>query len=94
MVPGVPAAGHRTSGGGWHPGQIDGCVKCPPPPGWSVLLRRADGRLVRAFPARSKYHAKQVRTQQDARHGGDRYYTEICRPDGTVLPDEPDGGPR
>jgi hypothetical protein len=27
-LPGVPAAGHVTSGGWWHPGRIDGCVKC------------------------------------------------------------------
>jgi hypothetical protein len=31
MMPGVPAAGH-VNGGAWHPGQVDGCVKCPPPP--------------------------------------------------------------
>lgn len=30
-MPGVPAAGHYTSGGAWHPGQIDGCPKCPTP---------------------------------------------------------------
>jgi hypothetical protein len=30
-MPGVPAAGH-ISGGFWHPGQIDGCAKCPHPP--------------------------------------------------------------
>ena len=29
-MPGVPAAGHVTSGGHWHPGRIDGCVKCEP----------------------------------------------------------------
>jgi hypothetical protein len=31
-VPGVAAGGHVTSGGAWHPGQINGCVKCPTPP--------------------------------------------------------------
>lgn len=33
-VPGVPAAGHVTSKGFWHPGRIEGCPKCesPPPP--------------------------------------------------------------
>lgn len=30
-VPGVPAAGHLTSSGFWHPGRIDGCPKCPRP---------------------------------------------------------------
>ncbi len=30
-MPGVSAAGHVTSSG-WHPGRIDGCPKCPPPP--------------------------------------------------------------
>lgn len=28
-MPGVPAAGHLTPGGYWHPGPIDGCPKCP-----------------------------------------------------------------
>jgi hypothetical protein len=27
-MPGVPAAGHITSGGFWHPGAIDTCSKC------------------------------------------------------------------
>ena len=30
-TPGVPAAGHVTSRGWWHPGRIDGCAKCPAP---------------------------------------------------------------
>jgi hypothetical protein len=30
-VPGVPAAGHITGSGYWHPGKIDGCAKCPAP---------------------------------------------------------------
>jgi hypothetical protein len=29
--PGVPGAGHVTVGGAWHPGSIDGCIKCDPP---------------------------------------------------------------
>lgn len=28
-IPGVPAAGHVTERGYWHPGRIDGCPKCP-----------------------------------------------------------------
>ena len=48
VTPGVPAAGHTSSSGFWHPGQIDGCVKCPqtgPRPGpftfrWSGTDRR------------------------------------------------------
>lgn len=28
MMPGVPAAGHLTSGGFWHPGPVQGCPKC------------------------------------------------------------------
>lgn len=28
MWPGVPAAGHVTSGGAWHPGAISSCSKC------------------------------------------------------------------
>lgn len=30
-MPGVPAAGHVTARGWWHPGRIEGCAKCPPP---------------------------------------------------------------
>ncbi len=29
-VPGVPAAGHVTASGFWHPGRVEGCVKCEP----------------------------------------------------------------
>jgi hypothetical protein len=29
-IPGVPAAGHVTAGGWWHPGRSDGCPKCEP----------------------------------------------------------------
>lgn len=29
LMPGVPAAGHVTAGGAWHPGRAEGCVKCP-----------------------------------------------------------------
>lgn len=28
LDPAVPAMGH-VSGGHWHPGQVEGCVKCP-----------------------------------------------------------------
>ena len=28
-IPGVPAAGHVTARGYWHPGPIEGCDKCP-----------------------------------------------------------------
>jgi hypothetical protein len=28
VVPGVPATGHVTSGGWWHPGSGDSCSKC------------------------------------------------------------------
>lgn len=55
-VPGVPAAGHVTGGGWWHPGPIDGCPKCPTPaaefkPGDLVWLDRATpGRVVRVTP--------------------------------------------
>jgi hypothetical protein len=27
-MPGVPAAGHVTSSGYWHPGPADGCDRC------------------------------------------------------------------
>lgn len=29
-VPGVPALGHVTARGYWHPGRIEGCPKCEP----------------------------------------------------------------
>lgn len=31
VMPGVPAAGHVTSGGYWHPGSPSGCSKCLQP---------------------------------------------------------------
>jgi len=30
-MPGVPAAGHVTARGFWHPGRPENCRKCPPP---------------------------------------------------------------
>lgn len=30
VYPGVPAAGHVTAKGFWHPGRVEGCVKCQP----------------------------------------------------------------
>lgn len=30
-IPGVPAAGHVTRGGYWHPGSKANCAKCAPP---------------------------------------------------------------
>ena len=39
VVPGVPAAGHLTAGGNWHPGRAEGCVKCPAPPQTRTLQR-------------------------------------------------------
>lgn len=30
VMPGVPAAGHVTAGGFWHPGPVEGCAKCQP----------------------------------------------------------------
>lgn len=32
VMPGVPAMGHVTGRGYWHPGPIKGCAKCAPPP--------------------------------------------------------------
>ena len=29
VMAGVPAAGHFTAGGFWHPGPAEGCEKCP-----------------------------------------------------------------
>jgi hypothetical protein len=28
VMPGVPAAGHCTAGGHWHPGAIENCHRC------------------------------------------------------------------
>lgn len=39
-VPGVPAAGHVTARGSWHPGRVEGCAKCEPP------RRRSTGHAV------------------------------------------------
>jgi hypothetical protein len=43
MMPGVPAAGHVTGGGAWHPGQADGCAKCELPRGPVTVARADDG---------------------------------------------------
>jgi hypothetical protein len=32
LRPGVSAAGHVTTGGAWHPGAAEACVKCDQPP--------------------------------------------------------------
>jgi hypothetical protein len=32
VTPGVPAAGHLTAGGFWHPGGGFSCAKCKPTP--------------------------------------------------------------
>lgn len=40
---GVPAAGHVTSGGAWHPGGIPGCAKCGPPPSVKPIVYRNPG---------------------------------------------------
>lgn len=46
VVPGVPAAGHLAPGSGaWHPGQVDGCTKCPPPPLPPGIRVDRDGRV-------------------------------------------------
>lgn len=42
MVPGVPAAGHLTDGGFWHPGRAEGCVKCEPPRTFTVTRQDVD----------------------------------------------------
>jgi hypothetical protein len=39
LQPGVPAAGHVTTGGAWHPGAAVACVKCEP-----ETTRRTDGQ--------------------------------------------------
>jgi hypothetical protein len=43
VVPGVPAAGHVTSAGWWHPGRADGCRKCEPAEPVCCLCRRRFG---------------------------------------------------
>lgn len=42
MVPGVPAAGHLSSGGFWHPGREEGCVKCEPTEPRVRVIRSSD----------------------------------------------------
>jgi hypothetical protein len=42
FIPGVPAAGHVTGGGAWHPGRAEGCPKCPAPT--MVVWRAPSGR--------------------------------------------------
>lgn len=40
LMPGVPAMGHISKGGFWHPGAADGCVKCTPPKPLPPVPRR------------------------------------------------------
>lgn len=42
MIPGVPAAGHVTGGGFWHPGKEDGCVKCEAATPRTFVIHRSD----------------------------------------------------
>jgi hypothetical protein len=48
-MPGVPAAGHVTARGYWHPGRPEGCVKCEVPLPCAECgrpLRFAEARLM------------------------------------------------
>lgn len=45
-APGVPAAGHVTASGFWHPGKIDGCPKCPDESRWRQVPEYAGKCLV------------------------------------------------
>jgi hypothetical protein len=46
------------------------------PPTFRVVLRRANGRFVRAYPAWSRYGAKQIRDWLDDRYDVG-YYAEV-----------------
>ncbi len=47
-MPGVPAAGHVTAAGWWHPGRSENCSRCaePQPP----ILTTHNGRVVALPP--------------------------------------------
>lgn len=56
MMPGVPAAGHVTAGGAWHPGRAEGCVKCPAPPKTFVIKRSDIARCPKRSLSAAHYH--------------------------------------
>lgn len=64
-TPGVPAAGHITAGGWWHPGRADGCAKCEPskPEGQRLNELRRSGA---AGPHQDK-RTKRNRSRSDRR---------------------------
>ena len=46
-MPGVPAAGHITSGGYWHPGPATSCFTCQTPAQrWAYQVVDGDGSLL------------------------------------------------
>lgn len=55
MIPGVPAAGHVTSRGFWHPGRAEGCVKCEPGPRVRVIRSTDVARCPKQSLAPSHY---------------------------------------
>lgn len=50
MMPGVPAAGHVTRGGWWHPGGESACPKTPCAEARSTRLEVGDGVVYRPYP--------------------------------------------
>lgn len=70
-VPGVPAAGHITSRGFWHPGGIPGCRKCEPSlpcDGKQVYPSRQQAeRAARSIPTR---HNEVLQPYHCASHNG------------------------
>ena len=42
-MPSVPAAGHVTARGFWHPGRPENCRKCPPPTQRRSLMTERPG---------------------------------------------------
>lgn len=74
-LPGVPAAGH-ISRGYWHPGRIDGCLKCTPTAGFYTMCERNT-----ATPT-SPVHIRYVPAGEQRRLGGGVAATTLC---GAVL---------
>lgn len=54
-IPGVPAAGHLSDRGFWHPGRARGCVKCVDP----ARCERAE--TTRDCPLNHHWYGKEAR---------------------------------
>lgn len=73
FMPGVPAAGHITSSGHWHPRGVNGCSKCQPPPTLRYVLCERNS----ATPT-SAVHIRALAPGEEPRLGGGVNAVTLC----------------